>query len=330
RERPKSHLTVVDMVGNHRAFLDRLDALDFLIEDARPRGDVLRALRAKSLNVPPGCAVELPTEFVEVLEQLLVREREAESRAAVLALHPPIRLKLTHNDRNPILILDRKLRPDTPEGEIEVEADGETYMFRFAKIAVNVAKQPGSEGNVLPVLLRGWFGPEAGWGKDYVALSFRRGRWHLEPVRASAAPIRHGVRYFPDLAVACGLGPLVHGEPEDRVVAVRTERDVDTKRHFVVRAEGDSMAGGETPIHDGDLVLCEWANGASLEEVAGRPCVLVIHDGPEHTEVVLKIPARKGEQWVLRSQAPGTRDRIIPAGAEVRVIARALGSVLLA
>jgi superfamily II DNA or RNA helicase/SOS-response transcriptional repressor LexA len=329
RERAKQHLTVVDMVGNHRSYLDRLDALRFLLAGDRSRTAVLQALRSGTLEQPSGCEIHLPTEFVDVLEQLCVREREAESRAAVLALNPPMRLKVTHNARNPILVLDRSHRPDTPAGETEVEADGELYSFRFVKHFINVATRTGSEDNVLPDLLRSWFGAEAGWGKDFVALSFRRGRWRLEPVRASAAPIRHGVRYFPDLAVACGVGPLAHGEPDERRVAVRTDVAVDPKRHFVVRAGGDSMAGGEAPIHDGDLVLCEWARDLPLADVAGRPCVLVIHDGPEHVEVVLKTPIRDGHQWLLRSQAPGFRDRTIPEGAEVRVMARALGSVLL-
>lgn len=75
--------------------------------------------------------------------------------------------------------------------------------------------------------------------------------------------------------------------------------------------------------------MCEWARDLPLVEVAGRPCLLTIHDGPESFEAVLKIPVRDGDGWVLRSQAPGIPDRRIGGGAEVRVIARALGPVLL-
>ncbi|MDC0671794.1 DEAD/DEAH box helicase family protein [Nannocystis radixulma] len=329
-DRPKSHLTVVDIVGNHRSFLDKLDALRALLDSGLGRVEVLRALRGGTLALPPGCAVELPTVVIDLLEQLCVREREADSRAAVLELVPPIQLKLNHNQTDPILMLNRERRPDTPQGEVEVEVDGEPYVFRFVKIAVNVATGPGSKDNVLPDILHRWFGARAGWGKEFVTLARRHGRWRLEPVREEVAPIRRGVPFYRELAVAAGLGPLSHAEPRAEVAAIRAAIAVDAKRHFVVQIEGDSMDGGEAPIRDGDLVLCEWVRERSLREVEGQPCVLAIVDGPELAEVVLKIPVQDGQGWLLRSRNPKVPDRRIAAGVEVRVVARALGPVALA
>lgn len=332
RERAKPRLTVVDLVGNHHSSLAKLDALRALLDFNVSRAELLRTARAGAVGLPPGCALELPTEIVELMRLLCVREREAESRAAVLATIPPFLLKVIHNDRNPILILDRARRPETPEDEVEVEVDGETYVLRFSKIAVNVAfnKGSGTKKNVLPEILRGWFGAQAGWGKDFVTLSRRGDGWRLDPVRGAARSIRHGVPLYRDLAVACGVGPLMHGEPEAEVAAIRASIEIDPRRHFVVRAEGDSMDGGEAPIRNGDLVLCEWARDVPLAEVAGRVCVLTIHAGPELAEVVLKTPIQVGAQWILRSQAPETPDRVIEAGAEVRVIARAIETVFVA
>nr|WP_263429891.1 DEAD/DEAH box helicase family protein [Nannocystis pusilla] len=330
RDRPKSHLTVVDIVGNHRSFLDKLDALRALLDSGLGRVEVLRALRGETLALPPGCAVELPTVVIDLLEQLCVREREADARPAVLGLVPPIQLKLNHNHADPILMLNRERRPDTPQGEVEVEVDGEPYVLRFVKIAVNVATRPGSKDNVLPDILRRWFGARAGWGKEFVTLARRHGRWRLEPVREEVAPIRRGVPFYRELAVAAGLGPLSHAEPRAEVAAIRAAIAVDAKRHFVVQIEGDSMDGGETPIRDGDLVLCEWVRERSLREVEGQPCVLAIADGPELAEVVLKIPVQDGPGWLLRSRNPREPDRRLAAGVDVRVVARALGPVALA
>lgn len=90
------------------------------------------------------------------------------------------------------------------------------------------------------------------------------------------------------------------------------------------------MAGGHTPIHDGDLVLCEWAKGCSLADVAGKPALLVLEEAAGITDVVLKVPIRRGDGWTLHSWAPHEQDRAIRPGINVRVIARVCGTVLAA
>ena len=40
--------------------------------------------------------------------------------------------------------------------------DGEEHQANFVKIALNVVTRPGSRENVLPEILRRWFGPDAG------------------------------------------------------------------------------------------------------------------------------------------------------------------------
>ena len=47
-------------------------------------------------------------------------------------------------------------------GEVDVLVDGNAYVARFVKIAVNVVHRPGEASNELPGILRGWFGPQAG------------------------------------------------------------------------------------------------------------------------------------------------------------------------
>ena len=43
-----------------------------------------------------------------------------------------------------------------------MRADGGTYEAHFVKVAVNVVRQPKTEDDLLPGLLRKWFGPDAG------------------------------------------------------------------------------------------------------------------------------------------------------------------------
>ena len=76
---------------------------------------------------------------------------------------PRIVCKLSHNNSNPILFLpDRNKIPGIPTGWVNVIADKKKYSANFVKVAVNVFHMEGSEDNVLPELLRGWFGENAG------------------------------------------------------------------------------------------------------------------------------------------------------------------------
>lgn len=65
----KSSVAVVDFVGNHRVFLDRIRTLLSL---GGPRADALRAFLASedAFELPDGCSVDLELEAKEILEKL--------------------------------------------------------------------------------------------------------------------------------------------------------------------------------------------------------------------------------------------------------------------
>lgn len=102
----------------------------------------------------------------------------------------PIRVKNT-GDRPILLNLPRKQHPEIPTGPTTVTADGRRYQLDFVKIAVNVAHpaEPSAttSSNVLPELLRGWFGPDAGQpGTEHYVELWREGDdWHLGPAGGS-------------------------------------------------------------------------------------------------------------------------------------------------
>jgi hypothetical protein len=73
------------------------------------------------------------------------------------------RLKVARNTSDqPILFLRRDQNPPLPNGEVEILIDGEVHSARFVKVACNVLTRPGDTDNLLPELLKHWFGDDAG------------------------------------------------------------------------------------------------------------------------------------------------------------------------
>jgi len=72
---------------------------------------------------------------------------------------------------------------------------------------------------------------------------------------------------------------------------------------FAVRATGDSMDGGTTPIRDGDWLVFKHARGAGLGAIAGRVALLQTELDGDHGFQVKRL-TQEGEQWLLRSDNP--------------------------
>lgn len=93
-------------------------------------------------------------------------------------------LSVTSVAEQPVLALpDRAIHAEVPEGWTKVTADGEGYEADFTKASVDVVRRLGGEGNVLPQLLRTWFGPDAGLPgtRHRVQLEGKDGAWTLSP-----------------------------------------------------------------------------------------------------------------------------------------------------
>jgi len=84
---------------------------------------------------------------------------------------------------NPIIFFpDRVTTPQIPEGWTTIVADDDDrYEANFVKVAVNVARRPGEEDNVLPSILFRWFGENAGapGTSHLVAFDLRDDVWHM-------------------------------------------------------------------------------------------------------------------------------------------------------
>lgn len=109
--------------------------------------------------------------------------------------------KVSHGNGRPILFLPEMTKTfSRPVGPVDVlissgrEAGLEAnsldgiWTFRMVKIACNVAHPKGMTGNLLPDLLRSWFGADAGLpGSDFkVRFSRVDGEWRVEPLQVAA------------------------------------------------------------------------------------------------------------------------------------------------
>ncbi|HRI09676.1 MAG TPA: DUF3427 domain-containing protein, partial [Nannocystaceae bacterium] len=86
------------------------------------------------------------------------------------------------------------------------------------------------------------------------------------------------------------------------------------------RGNGDPMDGGERPIRDGDLVLCEWATISDPQQIAGE-VVLVTGGAGDEVLAAIKRPVQQGGRWVLRSDNPAHADQRIDPTWTLRVVA---------
>lgn len=152
----KERLTIIDYVGNHRAFQLAPRAFVSALGAADPDPLVLRAAMrrfvAGELELPPGCEVTYELEAKRILAKLL-RPQAREK--------PPDRFEcaIRIEAGEPVLQLpDRSLLPGLPRGRVSLRIDGEGCIGEFASEDIVQVTRPADGANALPGLLRGWFG----------------------------------------------------------------------------------------------------------------------------------------------------------------------------
>ena len=78
KDEGKSHLRVIDYIGNHRTFLNKPEALlGAFGRLVRSRGEIPRILRAQDYVLPTGCAVTWDVEALDLLERLCPTSKKA-------------------------------------------------------------------------------------------------------------------------------------------------------------------------------------------------------------------------------------------------------------
>jgi len=258
------------------------------------------------LPCPPGDESVLAAMTWELCDYRLAMYR---ARQRLEATGASFSAKIIWNKRDPILKLpSRQKNPEIPKDDVDVRLpSGEVWRFRFAKEFCNVAHPVGSQRNQLPDLLRRWFGLAAGRPGTAFYVRFARssdGLW-LEPESAEGVPSSPlgTLIAFPTLRAAAGaVTNPVELPPETETV--RLPMSARGEGLFAVRAEGDSMDGGERPIRDGDWLIMRFARSASYEALNNKVALLQIPDPDIGFSYHIKRLVRKGATWILRSDNP--------------------------
>ena len=116
--------------------------------------------------------------------------------------------RVIQSSERPILKLPNGCEDrDDPWDWHSVVADGKTYRARFVKFYVNVIQDESTGSNILPDLMRGWFGEDAGLPGTRYQVAFKRddGRYllapHGQPVSSGQADLwqTYSRREIPDL-----------------------------------------------------------------------------------------------------------------------------------
>lgn len=258
------------------------------------------------LPCPPGDEPTFTAMTRELIDYQLARYR---ARGKEDASGASFSARVLWNKRDPILKLpSRSEHPDLPRGDTDVRLPGgEAWRFRFMKEFCNVAHPIGSQRNELSELLHRWFGPAAGRPGTAFHVRFVRspdGLW-IEPESASGvttAP-RGLLLTFPTLRAAAGAaaGPV---ELAPEAETVRLPTSAKGEGLFAVRAVGDSMDGGKSPIRDGDWLVMRFARGTSYEALDGKVTLLQVPDPDLGFAYQIKRVIRHGARWQLRSDNP--------------------------
>ena len=134
-------------------------------------------------------AAQDPALLSELLHELVDWKLSAYLTRTMLGR---LRLRVSHSSGRPIVRFDRVRDAGLPEGVTAVVMDDLMYEADFRKIALNVVREFGGGANVLPDVLRGWFGADVGLpGTAFEVEIFQEaGSWHVEPYRPMAGALR--------------------------------------------------------------------------------------------------------------------------------------------
>ena len=129
----------------------------------------------------------------EIVEWRLADYLDGKRRKHDLAVRdagssPAFVCKVNHTAGRPIVFpIDRKRYPDIPTGWTGLLVDGERYKANFVKVALNVVRtENDGKTNVLPDILRGFFGERAGLPgtRHYVVFEREGSALRMQPLES--------------------------------------------------------------------------------------------------------------------------------------------------
>jgi superfamily II DNA or RNA helicase/SOS-response transcriptional repressor LexA len=206
--------------------------------------------------------------------------------------------KVITNKTNPIIMLNETYRHCLPHGESSLAANGVEFNANFVKIALNVVKDKDGK-NILPEILRTWFGKDAGQPgrRDRVVFTNKAEQWEMKPIIKEELEEKVLIPFYPTLSIACGhFREGLAGEQETISLpdyVITRSMEILPNDYFVCRASGNSMNGGKNPIKNGDYLVLKWITPNSAGSITGKRIVVRNLNNAGDDEFVLRKVEKK-------------------------------------
>lgn len=96
----------------------------------------------------------------------------------------PIVCSVAQTNGRPILFLPDPRPIEVPTGWVPMTIDGHVLQVNVVKVAINVIRDSNSNENLLPKIMRRWFGPDAGMPGTTFRVELRQidGTWEMRPL----------------------------------------------------------------------------------------------------------------------------------------------------
>lgn len=115
------------------------------------------------------------------------------------------------------------------------------------------------------------------------------------------------IPYFPELKIACGHFKNSYSDEENTEFRSlpTTYGRLDPGRHFIARASGNSMAGGKTPIEEGDYLLLERITSDIAGSISNQVIAIERLDVTGDGQYLLRYVKKTGDgRYTLVAQNP--------------------------
>jgi superfamily II DNA or RNA helicase/SAM-dependent methyltransferase/SOS-response transcriptional repressor LexA len=141
------------------------------------------------------------------------------------------------------------------------------------------------------------------------------------PITAAKPKTRIEIPYFPNLKIACGHFKTGQADAEEyRSLGIGYGK-LDSQRHFIARASGNSMNGGKQSIRDGDYLLLELISPTRAGSITGSIVAIERQDDAGDNQYLLRVVVKQADgSYLLRANNPEYAD--MPADDSMRTLAR--------
>jgi superfamily II DNA or RNA helicase/SAM-dependent methyltransferase len=128
--------------------------------------------------------------------------------------------------------------------------------------------------------------------------------------------------YFPNLKIACGHFKTGRTDSEEHRILPVSYGELDSSRHFIARASGNSMDGGKSPIRDGDYLLLELLTPSKAGSITGSVMAIERQDTvASDNQYLLRVVTKSRDgRYILKANNPDYDD--LEATDDIRTLAR--------